>query len=88
MPSSRHGAGCYGDDPAGEPPMDENVFNMAIRTFLKEVGVTSQREIEIAVREAVRTGALKGKERLTARAVVTVDGLDLRHEVKGEITLQ
>jgi hypothetical protein len=67
--------------------MDENVFNMAIRRFLKEVGVSSQREIEIAVREAVRLGGLKGGETLTARAVVTIDGIDLRHEVVGEIQL-
>ena len=31
--------------------MDESSFNMAVRKFLKEVGVTSQREIERVVRE-------------------------------------
>jgi Family of unknown function (DUF6494) len=36
--------------------MNEETFNMAVRTFLKQVGVTSQREIEQAVREAMRTG--------------------------------
>jgi hypothetical protein len=65
--------------------MDENVFNMSIRSFLKEVGVTSQREIEIAVREAVRTGRLRGTERLAVKAVVTIEGIGLRHEVSGEI---
>ena len=30
--------------------MDEEVFNMQLRKFLKIVGVTSQREIEAAVR--------------------------------------
>ena len=29
--------------------MDEDVFNMQVRKLLKEVGVTSQREIEKAV---------------------------------------
>jgi hypothetical protein len=67
--------------------MDEAVFNMAIRTFLKEVGVTSQREIEIAVREAVRTKRLKGGERLPVKAVLTIDAVGLRHEVVGEIRL-
>jgi hypothetical protein len=33
--------------------MDEDVFNMSIRKFLKKVGVTSQREIEAAVRQAI-----------------------------------
>jgi Family of unknown function (DUF6494) len=65
--------------------MDENVFNMAIRSFLKEVGVTSQREIEIAVREAVRTGRLSKGERLRATAVITIERVGLRHEVRGEI---
>jgi hypothetical protein len=68
--------------------MDESTFNMSIRRFLKDVGVTSQREIEIAVREAVRTGRLKGTERLTARAVVTLEGVELRHEVTGPIDLR
>ena len=31
--------------------MDEDRFNMAIRQFLKVVGITSQREIERIVRE-------------------------------------
>ena len=65
--------------------MDENVFNMSIRSFLKEVGVTSQREIEIAVREAIRTGRLRGTERLAVKAFVTIEGIGLRHEVSGEI---
>jgi 3-oxoacyl-[acyl-carrier-protein] synthase III len=65
--------------------IDENIFNMAIRSFLKEVGVTSQREIEIAVREAIRSGRLRGGERLRATAVITIEKVGLRHEVGGEI---
>ena len=42
--------------------MNEDVFNTAIRKFLKEVGVTSQREIEKTVRDAVASGKLKGSE--------------------------
>ena len=33
--------------------MNQDVLNTSIRRFLKTVGVTSQREIEKAVREAV-----------------------------------
>lgn len=65
--------------------MDEDTLNIETRRFLKEVGVTSQREIETAVREALRTGKLTGSERLRARMVLTVEGIDLRHEVEGEI---
>lgn len=67
--------------------MDGSTLNIETRRFLKEVGVTSQREIETAVREAVRRGALKGNERLRAHVTLTVEGLELRHEVEGEIRL-
>jgi len=68
--------------------MDEDRFNMEVRKFLKKLGVTSQREIEEAVRKAVEGGALKGDETLTAKAVVTVSGVDLEFTVDGDIALQ
>ena len=58
-------------------------FNMSMRKFLKHLGVTSQQQIEHAVREAREAGTLPDSIRV--RAVVTIDGLDLRHEVTGEI---
>ncbi len=67
--------------------MDEDRFNMEVRKFLKKLGVTSQREIEDAVRRAVETGALAGNETLSAKAVVTVSGVDLEFTVDGEIVL-
>ena len=67
--------------------MDEEAFNLSVRSFLKKLGVTSQREIELAVREQLDAGGLKGDETLGARAVVTVDGLEREIVVSGEITL-
>ncbi|GAB4234399.1 MAG: DUF6494 family protein [Kiloniellaceae bacterium] len=67
--------------------MDEEVFNMELRKFLKKVGVTSQREIETAVREALESGKLKGSETLKVKAVLSIDGLDLSHDIDGEIKL-
>ena len=67
--------------------MNEDVFNMEIRKFLKLVGVTSQREIEQAVRAAVKSGGLRGDEKLRAKIVLTVDGTSLRKEIDGEIAL-
>jgi hypothetical protein len=67
--------------------MNEDVFNTAIRKFLKEVGVTSQREIELAVREAVASGKLKGSETLPVKVTLTLDGVGLTHVVDGEIKL-
>ena len=67
--------------------MNEDVFNTSLRKFLKKVGVTSQREIEKAVRDAVESGRLKGNEKLPAKMVLTLDGIDLTHEITGEIEL-
>jgi hypothetical protein len=67
--------------------MDEEAFNLSVRRFLKKLGVTSQREIELAVRELLDAGKLSGDETLEARAVVTVDGLEREIVVTGEIAL-
>jgi hypothetical protein len=67
--------------------MDEEAFNLSVRRFLKKLGVTSQREIELAVREQLDAGALKGDETLSARAVVTVDGVEREIVVEGDIAL-
>jgi hypothetical protein len=67
--------------------MNEDVFNSSIRKFLKTLGVSAQREIEKAVREAVAQGRIKGNEKLPAAATVTLGSLGLTHEIKGEIEL-
>jgi uncharacterized protein DUF6494 len=67
--------------------VDEEAFNLSVRRFLKKLGVTSQREIELAVREALDAGGLSGDETLSARAVVTVDGLEREIVVEGDIAL-
>jgi hypothetical protein len=67
--------------------MDEEAFNLSVRRFLKKLGVTSQREIELAVRELLDAGTLSGNETLEARAVGTVDGLEREIVVTGEIAL-
>ena len=67
--------------------MDEDAFNMSIRKFLKKVGVTSQREIEQAVRDAVEAGKLSGSETLKAKVALTVDGVNLDVVIDGDIDL-
>jgi hypothetical protein len=67
--------------------MNEDVFNTSLRGFLKKVGITSQREIEKAVRDAVADGRLKGNEKLPASMVLTIGGVNLTHEISGEIEL-
>jgi hypothetical protein len=67
--------------------MNEDVFNTSLRRFLKKVGITSQREIEKAVRDALETGHLKGDEKLPAKMVLTLGGVSLTHEITDEIEL-
>ncbi|MEA2996915.1 MAG: hypothetical protein QOG74_2464 [Alphaproteobacteria bacterium] len=67
--------------------MNEDAFNVSIRKFLKTLGVTAQREIEKAVREALADGRLKGNEKLPAKATVNIPGIGLAWEVKGDIEL-
>ncbi|MEO1779063.1 MAG: DUF6494 family protein [Pseudomonadota bacterium] len=58
-------------------------FNMSMRKFLKQVGVTSQQAIEEAMREAETSD-----KTYAVKAVVTIEDLDMTHEVSGEITGQ
>ena len=68
--------------------MNEDVLNSSVRRFLKTVGVTSQREIEKAVRAAIGNGRIKGNEALAAKVTLTVGGIDLTHSVDGSIELE
>ena len=68
--------------------MNEDTFNMEVRKFLKKVGVTSQREIEKAVREAVANGRLNGDETLKAQVKLTIEGVDLDVDIDGAIELE
>ena len=56
-------------------------FNMTMRKFLKQVGVTSQQAIEDAMRQAGNTAG----QQYEAKMVLTVAGLDLEHTVTGTI---
>jgi Family of unknown function (DUF6494) len=67
--------------------MDEEAFNMSVRKFLKQLGITAQREIELGVRERLDAGELGDEATLPARATVTVEGLPNEITVTGEIRL-
>jgi hypothetical protein len=68
-----------------EEAMNEDVLNMEIRKFLKRVGVTSQREIETAVRAGIESGKLKGRKAVNARMTLVIEALGLRHEIAEDI---
>ncbi len=62
--------------------MDEEKFNISLRKFLKQVGVTSQREIE----RIVRQGYLD-RPKLKVKIVLTAEGTSLNHVVEGDIDI-
>ena len=67
--------------------MEEVVFNTSIRKLLKEFGVTAQREIEKAVRQAVAERRLKGNESLPAKLTLSIPTVGLTHNVEGDVDL-
>ena len=71
-----------------EIPMNEDLFNIEIRKFLKRLGVTSQRAIENAVHEALKSGKLKGKKSINARMTLTIDSLGFKHEIADDIAFE
>ncbi len=64
--------------------MSDDDFNMSMRKFLKQVGVTSQQEIEAAVRSAREAGTLTG-DSIRAKMVLTIDAVGMTHVVEGDI---
>ena len=67
--------------------MNEDVFNLDLRKFLKRFGVTAQREIERAVAEAIERGTLTGSETLVVRATLTIPNVIEELRIDGEIGL-
>jgi hypothetical protein len=65
--------------------IDEDRLNVTIRKFLKAVGITSQREIEKAVREAADAGSLPASGKLAAKMTLSVPELGLEHVIDHEI---
>lgn len=67
--------------------IDEDRLNVEIRKFLKVVGITSQREIEKAVRDASASAALPESGKLSAKMTLTVPELGLEHVIDHEISV-
>ena len=68
--------------------MDEDALNLSIRRFLKQFGVSAQRELELAVRRGIAEGRLRGTETLPVRATLMLDGLLSDFHVDAELTLE
>jgi hypothetical protein len=66
---------------------DEEKFTGEIRKFLKKVGITSQIEIENAVRAALAGGRLDTSRPLRAVMVLEVPELELRHTIEHQLAM-
>ncbi len=67
--------------------MDEDALNMSIRKFLKMVGVSSQREIEHAVEQALAAGKVQAAATLPVTMTLDVPALGLKKTFEGTISL-
>ncbi|MEK9627011.1 MAG: hypothetical protein EBT18_04520 [Gammaproteobacteria bacterium] len=67
--------------------MDEDVFNIQLRKFLKKVGIQSQREIEQAVRDGLSAGTLNGTEVLKATVQLKLSGTSVDVTIEDDIKL-
>jgi hypothetical protein len=85
-PSLRHSIAPH-RAPIEEVPVDEDVFNLELRKFLKRFGVTAQREIEKAVETALHERKLAGNEILPVTATLSIPGVLPTFEINGEIAL-
>ncbi|PPR38154.1 MAG: hypothetical protein CFH26_00267 [Alphaproteobacteria bacterium MarineAlpha6_Bin4] len=67
--------------------MDEKTFNLEIRKFLKNFGITAQSEIEKKVRESLSDGSIKEDEILEVEANLNIGKINLNHKISGTIKL-
>ena len=67
--------------------MDENIFNLEIRKFLKNFGITAQSEIEKKVREALANNSINENENLEVEANLNIEKINLNHKISGSIKL-
>ena len=68
--------------------MNEDKFNMEIRKFLKQVGITSQREIEHVIMKAIESGKMSGTETFDIKMTLEAPSIGLNHSIKGKIALE
>ena len=68
--------------------MNEDVFNMSLRKFLKKVGITSQREIEAAVRAAADSQGDDLAAVLPAKVTLTLPSIGLSVDIDGKIEVE
>ena len=67
--------------------MDDEKLNISVRKFLKNVGISSQRNIEEKVREKVKSGDITNSSKVKIKARITSDDINLDDTIEGEIEI-
>ena len=68
--------------------MDEDNLNIEIRKFLKQVGISSQREIENYIRKKFSKGSIKIGESIKVSMNLSSEDGELNHSIKEDIKIK
>ena len=68
--------------------MDEDNLNIEIRKFLKQVGISSQREIENYVRKKFTEGNIKIGESIKVSMNLSSEDRELNHSIKESLKIK
>jgi len=71
----------------GTKQLDEDRLNIEIRKFLKKVGISSQREIETAVRQAAAAQTLATNGKVAAKVTLELPELGVAHVIEQTLEL-
>ena len=66
---------------------DMTESEMSYRKFLKNLGVTTHKEIEEIVNKKIANGELQNNTKLNITAHIKIDELDLNHTINSTILL-
>ena len=68
--------------------MDEDNLNIEIRKFLKQVGISSQREIENYIRKKFTEGNIKIGESIKVSMNLSSEDGKLNHSIKEDLKIK
>ena len=68
--------------------MDEDNLNLEIRKFLKQVGISSQREIENYIRKKFSEESIKIGESIKVSMNLSSEDGELNHSIKEDIEIK
>ena len=68
--------------------MDEDNLNIEIRKFLKQVGISSRREIENYIRKKFSEGSIKIGESIKVSMNLSSEDGELNHSIKEDLKIK